>query len=63
MTMSNEYVVYDKELVKMIKIFLANDITKIKYWKDSDKNQQRLFKSGSGLYSVPYVHYFCIVNE
>ena len=46
-----------------MKVCLADGIINIKYWKDADKNKQILFKSGSGLYTVPYVHRFYIVNE
>ena len=35
----------------------------MKDYKDANKDKWTPFKNGSGLCSIPYIHYFYIVNE
>ena len=53
----------NNEIVKMTRILLANAIISVKILERSDKDKRTLFKSGSGLYSIPYIHCFSIINK
>ena len=53
----------NNEMVKMTRILPENDIISVKILERSDKDKRTLFESGSGLYSIPYIHYFSIINK